>query len=386
MVNQPAPRSDEDRVVPTGRDPFVDLVRAASLVVVVLYHWCFTVFDWRADGPHASNPIGYTRGLWLLTWALQVMPLFFFVGGWATWSGWHAAQARGDTMGGYLVRRLREIALPALGLIVAWWAIAITMAAVYDIDWMGRVMLLVLSPLWFAGTYLLIIAALPLWLWLHRRFGVLLPVWLAGAAALVDVARFSHDVPWIGWANMWFVWGLVFVVGFSYDRVCAIDRRQQQAIMWAGLFGLIGLVWAGLYPASMVGVPGDKFSNMSPPSLAIVALATFQIGALALLRPAVLARLDRPRWVRFRSLMNTYAMPLYLLHSTGMALALYGFWRLTGKRADNLEISGLWWATRPLAVLVPLLITLPLLWAYGRLGARSRPLPLTAKPGGVAGG
>jgi hypothetical protein len=379
---QPAPRSPDDPVVPSGRDPFVDLVRAGSLVVVVLYHWCFTVFDWRADGPHVSNPIGYTRGLWLLTWALQVMPLFFFVGGWATWSGWHAAQARGDTMGEYLVRRLREIALPALGLIVAWWAIAIAMAAVYDIDWMGRVMLLVLSPLWFAGTYLLIIAALPLWLWLHRRFGILLPVWLAGAAALVDVARFSHDVPWIGWANMWFVWGLAFVVGFSYDRVCALDRRQQQAIMWAGLFGLIGLVWAGLYPASMVGVPGDRFSNMSPPSLAIVALATFQIGALALLRPALLARLDRPRWVRFRSVMNTYAMPLYLLHSTGMALALYGFWRLTGKRADNLEISGLWWATRPLAVLVPLLITLPLLWGYGRLRARSSPLPVPVPQAG----
>jgi hypothetical protein len=107
---QPAPRSPDDPAVPAGRDPFVDLVRAGSLVVVVLYHWCFTVFDWRADGPHASNPIGYTRGLWLLTWALQVMPL-------------------------------------------------------------------VLSPLWFAGTYLLVIAALPLWLWLHHRFVTLPLLW-----------------------------------------------------------------------------------------------------------------------------------------------------------------------------------------------------------------
>jgi hypothetical protein len=53
-----------------------------------------------------------------------------------------------------------------------------------------------------------------------------------------------------------------------------------------------------------------------------------------------------------------------------MAIALYGFWRLTGRRADSLEISGLWWATRPLAVVVPLLITLPLLWGYGRLHRR----------------
>lgn len=369
----PQPRSGTPEGAAPRRDPFIDLIRAASLVVVVLYHWSFTVLNWRHDGPHSSNPIGYTRGLWLLTWALQVMPLFFYVGGWATVSGWRLAEERGGTIAQYLGRRLREIALPALGLIVVWWAIAIVMAAIYDIDWMARVVLLVLSPLWFAGTYLLVIAALPVWLRLHRRFGIVLPVWLAGAAAIVDVARFSHDVPWIGWANMCFVWGMAFVVGFSYDRVCALDRRSQQALMWGGMFGLIGLVWAGLYPASMVGVPGDKFSNMSPPSLAIVALAMFQIGALALVRPALLARIDRPGWVRFRTAMNTYAMPLYLLHSTAMAIALYGFWRLTGKRADNLAISPLWWATRPLAIIVPLLITVPLLWAYGRLTSRRSP-------------
>ena len=28
---------------PSERDPFVDFVRAASLVVVVLWHWVFTV-------------------------------------------------------------------------------------------------------------------------------------------------------------------------------------------------------------------------------------------------------------------------------------------------------------------------------------------------------
>lgn len=86
----------------------------------------------------------------------------------------------------------------------------------------------------------------------------------------------------------------------------------------------------------------------------------------------MLTRMERPRWVRFRTLVNTYAMPLYLLHSTGMAIALYGFWRLTGRRADTIEISGMWWATRPLAVVVPLLITLPLLWGYGRLHARAQ--------------
>jgi hypothetical protein len=41
----------------------------------------FTIIVWEDDGPHASNPIGFTTGLWVLTWAFQVMPLFFYVGG-----------------------------------------------------------------------------------------------------------------------------------------------------------------------------------------------------------------------------------------------------------------------------------------------------------------
>lgn len=38
MVDQRAPRSDDDRVVPAGRGPFVDLVRAGSRVVVVVVY------------------------------------------------------------------------------------------------------------------------------------------------------------------------------------------------------------------------------------------------------------------------------------------------------------------------------------------------------------
>jgi hypothetical protein len=39
-----------------------------------------------------------------------------------------------------------------------------------------------------------------------------------------------------------------------------------------GLFGLVGLVLTNVYPPSMVGVPGDRISNMGPKTLSIVAL------------------------------------------------------------------------------------------------------------------
>ena len=65
----------------TDRDLYVDFLRAFSLVVVVIWHWGFTILGaFRSDGS-PTNPIGFTRGMWAITWVLQVMPVFFFVGG-----------------------------------------------------------------------------------------------------------------------------------------------------------------------------------------------------------------------------------------------------------------------------------------------------------------
>src|SRR5947209_4074268 len=63
------------------RDQYVDFLRGFSLVVVVIWHWAFTIIRWRADGPHATSPLGFTSQLWIFTWLLQVLPLFFYIGG-----------------------------------------------------------------------------------------------------------------------------------------------------------------------------------------------------------------------------------------------------------------------------------------------------------------
>ena len=50
--------------------------------------------------------------------------------------------------------------------------------------------------------------------------------------------------------------------------------------MLIGFAGLVGLTNMGLYPRSMVGTTSaaDRFSNMGPPTLPIVALLVFQVG------------------------------------------------------------------------------------------------------------
>ena len=66
---------------PAGRDRFADLLRVVSIVVVVAGLWLMAVVVWRDGRVEGGNALALVPGLWLATWLLQVMPLFFFVGG-----------------------------------------------------------------------------------------------------------------------------------------------------------------------------------------------------------------------------------------------------------------------------------------------------------------
>ncbi|WP_117215608.1 acyltransferase family protein [Allorhizocola rhizosphaerae] len=350
------------------RDPYVDFLRALSLMVVVLWHWAFTILEWRVDGPHATSPLGFTKGLWLATWLFQVMPLFFFIGGYVHLRSWERAQSRGVTMRTFVWRRMRQLLLPAGAVLIAWIALGTLIGAYFNLTGVGRTIKLIVSPLWFLAVYLGLIALLPVSLWLHRKAGLLVLIWFGGLAMLVDVLRFHNHIEVMGWANMVLVWGLAHQAGFFYQKIVDAPRPNDWALLWTGLFGLIGLVGSGLYPGSMVGVPGERFSNVGPPTFVIVALLLFQVGTVELLRPKMAVWLERPRWKRTNKLINDFALPLFLVHTTGMALFLFLVWLVFGldmKERANVDLG--WWLTRPLAIIGPLLCTIPVLWLFRRL-------------------
>ena len=80
---------------PASRDRVVDLLRAASICVVVAWHWSLSVTHWHDGRLTMPNPVGDVPGLWAATWVLQVMPVFFFVGGYANLAGWQAVTRDG---------------------------------------------------------------------------------------------------------------------------------------------------------------------------------------------------------------------------------------------------------------------------------------------------
>jgi hypothetical protein len=70
-VASASPSPIDLRHPPAGdRDLVLDLVRAAALAVVVLWHWVFSTVAFFPDGPVVGNPVGVTPGLWVLTWIM----------------------------------------------------------------------------------------------------------------------------------------------------------------------------------------------------------------------------------------------------------------------------------------------------------------------------
>jgi peptidoglycan/LPS O-acetylase OafA/YrhL len=155
----------------------------------------------------------------------------------------------------------------------------------FGFTWAARVVRLVVSPLWFLSVYLALVALLPLTLWLHRRYGVAVLPWLAGLAVCVDILRFGYHIDQAAWANLLIVWGLAHQVGFGHRAIVDAGRRCAWTLLVSGLAGLAVAIVVCSYPASMVGVLGDRFSNMAPPTFAVAALAAVQIGIAAVLRP-----------------------------------------------------------------------------------------------------
>jgi hypothetical protein len=353
---------------PAERDAIIDLLRSGATTTVVLWHWVFTILVWRRDGPHADNPIGYVSGLWCLTWVLQVMPLFFMAGGYTHSLAWARSRGAPGAWRRFAARRARQLLIPAGVLIAVVVGAASTVAALHggSDPWRTRGIILVLSPLWFLVVFLLMVVTVPVWDALDRRFGELVPLALVACAMGIDVARFRYGQEQLALANLVFVWAACHQIGWSWPRLRHAPTRFGHALMLIGFAALLGLTNMGLYPRSMVGTTSavDKFSNMGPPTLPILALCVLQVGLVV----AFLARLDaaaaRPRVAAAVAWLSRNAMPLFLWHSVGFAtffIFMRSVWTVPA------HPTTLWWVTRPLWVAGPALCTAPLLALSRRL-------------------
>jgi fucose 4-O-acetylase-like acetyltransferase len=97
------------RATPATRDRFVDFLRAASIVAVVFGHWFISINHLERDIFSTTSAVGLTSGMWLGTWLFQVMPVFFFVGGFSNLVTYDAFQRRGEPTSAFVRSRLERL-------------------------------------------------------------------------------------------------------------------------------------------------------------------------------------------------------------------------------------------------------------------------------------
>ena len=111
---------------PETRNRYVDFLRAASITVVVLGHWSVAA-AYVADSHQLQLGDMLTLAPWTqwLTWVLQVMPIFFIVGGYANGISWEAARRDGKDYAVWIGTRLRRLVGPLVPLLLTWSTIGV---------------------------------------------------------------------------------------------------------------------------------------------------------------------------------------------------------------------------------------------------------------------
>ncbi|MEU1618507.1 acyltransferase family protein [Streptomyces sp. NPDC005722] len=356
---------------PAARDRYVDFLRVASLATVVLGHWLMAAVTTGAGGGvEVGNLLAVRPALQPLTWVLQVMPVFFFVGGFSHALSYRSVARSGGGYADFLRARLRRLLRPTM-LFVAVWGAGALLLPVPDVA--AR---LVAQPLWFIGIYLGMVAFTPPLLRLHERYGWGAFAALAAGAVLVDVLRFAAAVPYVPFLNFAFVWLAVHQLGF----LRADGRLRRPAAMAAcGLAGAVALVALGPYPLSMVGMPGERISNMAPPTLALLCHGVWLVGAVELLRRPAARLLRRPRVWHGVVAANGIAMTAFLWHLTAM-LAVYGALISLGGTLPA-PATAAWWAQAPLRVAAATALTAALVAVFRRAERPAAPSVPAARRG-----
>jgi peptidoglycan/LPS O-acetylase OafA/YrhL len=392
------------RATPSTRDRSMDFLRAASIVAVVFGHWFISINHWDHGVIRSTSAVGVTSGLWLLTWVFQVMPIFFFVGGFANLVALDASRRRGLSDWAFVRSRLERLLRPSL-VFLGLWAVVQVVLHLADIGaptgprlWGDTTLLrgmkppgatIPFGPLWFLGVYLVVVVIAPATVWLHRRFGMWVPLLMGLGAVAADLAGFSTGQWGWRWFNVAFVLLLPHQLGHAYadGGLGRWPRGAPWAMVVGGLAGLVALTtpWLfeallgparfewfpgiGHYPRSLLGTDVEAVSNAYPPTVCFLLGGVWTMGAILLLKPRLERWLQRDRPWRFTIVVNARIMTLFLWHMTAFLLALLALWPLGfGREQDS---TARWWLERPVWELVPGVVLLGLLAIFGRF---ERPL------------
>lgn len=351
---------------PVERNRVVDLMRVVSILVVVFGHWLMAAVAFRDGELVPGHLIGLADWTHPLTWVLQVMPIFFLVGGYSNALSLRSAERRGEDYAVWLRGRLRRLTLPVIPLLIVWSAFgAVALRAGLDWRTLKLASQVAIVPTWFIAVYVVIVALAPVGLRVWEHFGGR-SIWFGLAlAAIADLVSIGLGAEPIAYLNYVFVWATVHQLGYAWADGSFEGLGRRVALVLGGFLGVLALVWVGPYPVAMVGL-GAGLTNSQPPRLTLLLLGVFQSGLVLVAEP-ILKRLMRRKalWTGVIA-VSGQIMTLYLWHSTALVMVIAASVAMGGLGLGVEPLGGIWWLTRPVWFVVLSLLTVMIALVLGR--------------------
>ncbi|WP_312167916.1 acyltransferase [Microbacterium sp.] len=363
--------------VSSDRDTGIDFLRALCVVGVVLLHAIMVGVTVVDGSPVFANA---SEGTWWITpvsWMLQVMPLFFIIGGFAGLIAYRRQSERGGTASAFVASRVHRLLRPAtvvVGIVGAALA-ALSLAGV-PADIVATAGFRYGQPLWFLGVFLLCQALLPALADAHGRMPKTVLAALVLAALGIDALRAQTGIEGLGFVNLAFVWLALQQVGFflADGTVDRLSRRIRGIVGAASLTALTATFLSGVYSP-------DLIANINPPTCALILVGIVHLCAVSLLRDRISDVSRRPAAAAFSRFVNRRTMTVYLWH---MPVLL----AMAGGSAASAMIAGLplpepssleWWLSRPLWLVAALALTAVV--AIALTSIETHPAPTLSRSG-----
>ena len=376
------PLTAQPRPLPSGRDTTIDFLRALCVVGVVVLHAMMVGVTVVDGAPVFENASDGTWWIVPVSWALQVMPLFFIIGGFAGFLAQRRQRERGGTASGFVGARAHRLLRPAV------FAIGIVgvVLALLSLAGVPAEHVLVAGfrygqPLWFLGVFLLCQALLPMLARAHGRAPKSTLAALVAASLAVDGVRALTGVDGLGFLNLAFVWLALQQIGF-FLADGSVERLPRPTVAIGGAAALTVLVAtfvSGVYSP-------DLIANINPPTGALLLVGVVHLSAVSLFRERIDALSRRPRAAAFAAFVNRRTMTIYLWHMpvllsmAGLAAAAALTTGLSLPEPSSLA----WWLSRPFWLATALALTAAVAIAFTRVETRQSPVP-TDSPRRVLG-
>ena len=385
VTNAPTPSlADMAAKTKSDRNRAVDFYRVVAMLAVAFGHWLALVAVEDASGElQGGNAIEFVPELGWASWLLQVMPLFFVVGGFSSAMSLDSHFRANGRPQDWIAARLRRMMPPAI-VLAGTWLVLLALAAL-----VGQFSVAVIAahaaaiPLWFLANYTIDTALAPFVLPRFRKNPGRVAALIAGAFVTFEAMRI-FDVPVLPHVNWVLGWLAFQVMGMAWrDGLLPTGRRLMAlaAGLWATTLALV--LSGGPWAITMVNAPGVENSPTNPPTLALMTFgAAYSLTAIAA-APRLSAWLaDRPKAWAGVVAANGVAMSVYLWHMTAAVIVTAAMFFTTGLPAHEVG-STAWWLFKIPTILGSMIVLAAIVALVNRVERAALLAPRRPWNGGV---